>query len=267
MKEMTVRLHLVVLSRTGEVVCEACGTDGVSLMPPRPWRPGDSIVLWTNVWPLRLRLEFDRMLAPTEVWLMADRMDFPIPYGKGLEAYPPGAFSGKRPGEVHVCRVPAPQGRYVLSENPLDRRGETTYFPHCTASAETRGEAVFAARNTIDGVCENTCHGEWPYQSWGDDENPYAEIMVEFGRLVRVDGLRVWLRADFPHDNWWRRARLLFSDGSSKVLSFEKTKEAQEFSFAPRTVSWVKLTRLEKDADDPSPFPALTQWALLGYEK
>ena len=39
---------------------------------------------------------------------------------------------------------------------------------------ETGGEAVFAARNAIDGIYENSSHGEWPYQSWGINRDPNA---------------------------------------------------------------------------------------------
>lgn len=159
MNNTTAKLRIAVLDKAGALVCDSCGTGDAVLKPSRPWQEGDSIVVWTSVWPLRLRLELDRRLPAAEAWLMADRMDFPIPSGEGLQAYPPEAFTGV-PGEVRVRAAAQPQERYALSENPLDRRGETTYFPHCTASVETRGESVFAARNTIDGRCENTFHGE-----------------------------------------------------------------------------------------------------------
>lgn len=42
-----------------------------------------------------------------------------------------------------------------LAKNVMDQHGETNCYPHASANVETRGEAVFAARNAIDGV-----HGE-----------------------------------------------------------------------------------------------------------
>lgn len=51
--------------------------------------------------------------------------------------------------------------------NPYDSHETKGIYPHAQANVETRGEAVFAARNAIDGVFANWSHGEWPYQSWG----------------------------------------------------------------------------------------------------
>ena len=63
-------------------------------------------------------------------------------------------------------------------------------------NVETRGEAVFAARNAIDGVYENDAHGIWPYQSWGINRDPNAALTLDFGRPVTIDELRLTLRAD-----------------------------------------------------------------------
>lgn len=63
---------------------------------------------------------------------------------------------------------------------------------------ETRGEAVFAARNAIDGIFENSAHGEYPYQSWGINRDPNAALTLDFGREVLLDELRITERADFP---------------------------------------------------------------------
>ena len=35
---------------------------------------------------------------------------------------------------------------------------------------------MFAARNAIDGIFENSAHGEYPYQSWGINRDPNAPI-------------------------------------------------------------------------------------------
>ena len=67
---------------------------------------------------------------------------------------------------------------------------------------ETRGEAVFAARNAVDGIYENGAHGSWPYQSWGINRDPNAALTIDFGRAVTVDEIHLTLRADFPHDSW-----------------------------------------------------------------
>ena len=71
--------------------------------------------------------------------------------------------------------------------------------------------------------------------------------------------------ASFPHDNWWVKGTVEFSDGSSMVLDLEKTDGAQEFTFSEKKISWLVLKDLIK-ADDPSPFPALTQIEVFGTE-
>ena len=49
------------------------------------------------------------------------------------------------------------------------------------------------------------------------------------------------------------------------VLDLEKTDVSQDFSFEEKTISWLVLKELIK-ADDPSPFPALTQIEVFGTE-
>ena len=80
-----------------------------------------------------------------------------------------------------------------------------------------------------------------------------------------MDELRLTLRADFPHDSWWTAATVCFSDGSREVLPLQKSGEPQAFAIAPRTVTGLVLCELKK-ADDPSPFPALSQIEAWGTE-
>ena len=56
-----------------------------------------------------------------------------------------------------------------------------------------------------------------------------------------------------------------FSDGSREVLSLNKDPKPQSFPIAPRTVEWLMVKELIK-AEDPSPFPALTQFEAWGTE-
>ena len=88
--------------------------------------------------------------------------------------------------------------RRNLAFNCYDTHRDLGLYPHASANVETRGEAVFAARNAIDGVWENASHGEWPYQSWGINRDPNAALTVDFGREVLLDELRITERADFP---------------------------------------------------------------------
>ena len=152
-----------------------------------------------------------------------------------------------------------------LALNVADQHDVEGCYPHAKANVETRGESVFAARNAIDGNCANSSHGLWPFQSWGINRDPNACFTLEFGRPVSIDRMKIWLRADFPHDAWWTEGTVTFSDGSQEVLQFEKTDRGQVFNITPRTISWLTFDKLIK-ADDPSPFPALTQIAVYGKE-
>ena len=130
---------------------------------------------------------------------------------------------------------------------------------------ETRGESVFAARNAIDGVAAVSSHGRWPYSSWGINRQDDAELTLEFGRPVDFDTIVLYTRADFPHDNWWIRGTFTFSDGTQEQVEMEKSSEPHRFAIARSGITWLKLGSLIK-ADDPSPFPALTQLEVYGQD-
>ncbi len=147
----------------------------------------------------------------------------------------------------------------------MDCHGNSSLFPHASANVETRGEAVFAARNAIDGEVANDDHGYWPYTSWGINRDPDAALTLDFGRPVRIDELALTLRADFPHDAWWQQATVSFPDGHHEVLTLRKTPARQRFPIAPRITTSLVLHRLIK-ADDPSPFPALTRIEAFGAD-
>ena len=80
-----------------------------------------------------------------------------------------------------------------------------------------------------------------------------------------IDELRLTLRADFPHDSWWESAVVAFSDGSEETLELKKESHPQAFDIKARTVEWLTLRHLKK-VDDPSAFPALTQFEAWGTE-
>ena len=78
--------------------------------------------------------------------------------------------------------------------------------------------------------------------------------------------MKVYLRADFPHDSWWTEATVTFSDGSTEILKLVKTDKAQIFHFVAREIEWLTFGALIK-AEDESPFPALTQLEVYGVDK
>lgn len=107
--------------------------------------------------------------------------------------------------------------------------------------------------------------GRGPMPSWGINRQDDARIRLDFGRPVEVDTIVLYTRADFPHDNWWVDGKITFSDGSEMQLPMEKSVLPHTFTFEKKTITWLEMGDLIK-ADDPSPFPALTQIEVYGKE-
>ena len=259
-------ITLQVLSACGAVRQTVSAGGPVSLVYRAAYAPGDCLLLDLGAPGRHLVVQLEDTMPPALLYAAGPALRFPVPFGEAALVYSPKAFTG----DCQVLRAwpatPAQTAvRRNLAFNPYDLPGATGWYPHAHANVETRGEAVFAARNAIDGVWENGGHGLWPWQSWGINRDPNAALTVEFGRPVRLDEVRLTLRADFPHDSWWTAATLRFSDGSREVLPLQKTAAPQAFAIAPRTVTALTLCELRK-AGDASPFPALTQLEAWGTE-
>ena len=56
-----------------------------------------------------------------------------------------------------------------------------------------------------------------------------------------------------------------FSDGTEEILEMDKSDKPHSFAISRKGISWMRLSHLIK-ADDPSPFPALTQIEAWGHE-
>lgn len=188
--------------------------------------------------------------------------------GRGASA---GICARRVRGE-EACHYGAPDdgrkinGRRNIACNPADLRGETDFFPHITANVETRNEACFCARNAINGLHCNNYHGEWPFGSWGIGAREDAWCRIDFGREVTVDAMALILRADFPHDAYWVSGHVVLSDGAEVAFDLQKTGERQIIPLGKHTVRWMRLERMQK-SDDPSAFPALTEWEVYGCDK
>lgn len=247
----------------GKVLVQSEQGEAVSLVLPQG---GALIVLECGEPASHCVIQLENTMAPALVYLPTGATVYALPQGEERKVFSPRAFS---PGKSLVrARLASPaevKSFRNLALNPYDSHENTDRFPHAFANVETRGEAVFAARNAIDGLYENNSHGGWPYTSWGINRNPQAAWTIDFGRTVLAEKLRITLRADFPHDAWWTQGTVSFSDGTSQVLIFSKTGYPQEFSIAPRLVRSITFHNLMK-ADDPSPFPALTQFEVWGRE-
>ncbi|WP_155987722.1 carbohydrate-binding protein [Gorillibacterium massiliense] len=259
-------LTLEIQNADGAVLSANTDEDQVYLVHKNEYEPGDSIVLKSSADHVHLVIQLEDAMNPAQVYLLEKEYRFVIPFGDKRVSYSPKSFIGSR--HVLTARLATEEEVAAyrnLAKNEYDHHQNTTLFPHASANVETRGEAVFAARNAINGNAANDSHGEWPYESWGINQRADAAITVNFGRIVEIDRVVLTLRADFPHDNYWEKVTLSFSDGSKITADLVKTHKPQTVALASRKVEWVTLSELIK-SDDPSPFPALSQIEVYGWE-
>lgn len=259
-------LSICIKNSEGVILAESTDKEDVILTYEPTYAEGDCIHLKVEQTNQFYVIQLDDAMAPALVYMTSSDYILEIPFHEQRVSYNTRAFTGER--HYLSARIAAPEEIppcWNLAFNPYDAHGNNSCYPHAFANVETRGESVFAARNAIDGVLANSSHGQYPFQSWGINQNPKAEWTLEFGRDVTVNKLIIYLRADFPHDNWWKKMTVTFSDGSLLVLDTVKTHKGQSFTFEEKTISWLRLSDLIQ-ADDPSPFPALTQLQVFGKE-
>lgn len=258
-------IGLKVLNKSMKELAVGRNEKEVNLAYAGEYQEGDTLVLEVPEGGHFVWLQWDDALGKSLVFVTGS-VTYRIPFGDRRTNLSPRAFSGK----IHLLSAKLARdfevGAYRnLACNVCDQHNIENLYPHATANVETRGEAVFAAQNAIDGVTASNSHGEWPYQSWGINRQDDARLRIDFGREVFVDRIAVYLRTDFPHDNWWRQVSFMFSDGGRMDAALEKREGAQEVVFEERRMRWLELCDMKK-SKEPSPFPALTQLEVYGKE-
>lgn len=253
-----------IIDSAGNVKFSDSAEDFASLVVREAYIEGDRILVEVSEKGF-VQLQLDEVLGESLVYL-TESICYSVPFGERRYNLPPKAFDGT----LHYLSVRSAEPELIgsyrnLALNRCDQHGIRGMYPHASANVETRGESVFFAGNAIDGVLENRGHGCWPFASWGINRQADAELTVDFGREVSINKVAVTIRADFPHDSWWKQATLRFSDGSEERLPLEKTRFRQVFCIEKRRAAWVKFGSCVKAAD-PSPFPALTQLEVYGTE-
>ena len=227
------------------------------------YEDGDSVVLEYSGEPRYFVFQADDAMGEALIYVKGN-VEVTVPFGETKLGYSPKAFSGSC---HYICARFASREEIEAYRNQAvnvyDSHENTNSYPHASANVETRNESVFAARNAVDGVKANSSHGKWPYASWGINRDPEACLRVDFGNEIETDRIVVYLRADFPHDNWWKEMTFAFSDGSTVTGNLQKLAGGQTISFEKRTVTWVEVKNLIK-AETESPFPALTQIEVYG---
>lgn len=258
-------ITIAITDGNNRILSEKSGTGEVNLVYDGIYKEGDKIIVKVpeknTFYNIKLDDAVDKCLL-----FVTDDIIYTIPFGEKRINISPKAYAGNR----HVLNVRKaydfePRQYRNLALNTFDFHDNTACYPHASANVETRGESVFAALNAIDGCTVSHSHGEWPFQSWGINQNPDAVFKLEFGRSITTDKIILYTRADYPHDNWWKNITINFSDGSSINSDLIKTGDAQIIAFEKRKIRWLTLSRLIK-SDEQSPFPALTQIEVYGAE-
>ena len=215
-----------------------------------------------------VKLRLDPTLAESIVYVPDGTFEFTVPFDRERRAcYAPGAFDG----DDHRIVVSEPTEAEIYSDrlislNSHDRHNVPKYYPHAVANFVTREEPCFFERNAIDGVIDNSNHGDFPYHSWGGGLREDLEFEVHFGTDVEVSDVVIFLRADFPHDTYWKECDVEFSDGTKVHANFVKTADGQKVDFEPKTTEMVKLTGFKQQRleDGSLSFAALTQIEVYG---
>ena len=252
------------IKNNGKTIAERNGEDEVYLVHKDEYCEGDCIEISFSE-PGFYHVSTDPALIPAMLWCRGT-YTFTVPFNEQRKPYSPVAFAGN----IHLLMVrkakDEERSNYRnLALNPADWHGNTALYPHTYANVETRGESVFASRNAVDGLIAADYHGEFPWSSWGINRDENAEMTVDFGRPVDIDRIVFYDRADFPHDAWWKEGTIRFSDGTAEAFPLIKKDGAQSFSVDKKGITSMTVCRLIK-ADDPSPFPALTQIEAWGRE-
>lgn len=261
-------LTISVINENKEILAQTSDDTYAQLLYTQNYAQGDCICVQTDEVNTCLVVQLEDTMPQTMVYVAQGEYTLPIPFAEQKNSYNPKSFTGDYHFiAVRKATVLEMQQHIDLACNPYDHHANTAFYPHVKANVETRGEAVFAARNAVDGNTANHGHGLFPFESWGIQQRADAAFSVHFGREVQCDGIGVTIRCDFPHDNWWHTATVQFSDGSKEVLQLQKTNLPQHFTIAPRKIEWAQLCEMKKDETDPSPFPALTALQVFGYNK
>jgi hypothetical protein len=235
--------------------------------------PGDHIVVRA---PRRVAVRLDGNFSECLLYLAdssPEKFDFEIPYGRNEQqtgsAYAPESFSGRSHRvEARVLTQKERTGYRNLALNPCDavlpEDAPAQAFPHSSTNSYARNLFDFAARNAIDGVEQNGHHGVWPYQSWGPEQRLDLWWKLDFGRPVELDKIGLMIRADFPHDSYWKSAQIEFSDGSRLPIQITSFAGLQEFHFSRRKVSWFRIAKLAPE--DPAKWCALIEVEAWGHD-
>lgn len=258
------KITLSILDQNHNIKICKSAFDFLMLTYKGEYQAGDVIRIEVDNPPCYLKLRLEDSLESSLVYVTENLFEFQIPTGDQKRLYNSDkAFQGG----LHFLWVRSAREYEItqygnLAFNPYFQPRQEGVYPQISSNI-LPSNIRFASYNVIDGIFDSSAHGSYPFTSWSNAQDPNAQLKIDFGRTVEIDGLILMLRADFPHDAWWERLSVHFSDGSKEILHLERTGQPQAFSFEKRQSDYVLLTNFVK-GEDRSPFTALTQIEVLG---
>ncbi len=256
-------LTLKVLNKDKEVLALEKGSN-ISLEYNTAYNDGDYIRIESSI-DTFIAVKFDKTLSESIIFIPGKSFEFAIPNARVCEGcYGEEAFSGEK--HVICAREVTDDEVYSyrkISLNSHDIHGKAKSYPHASANFVTREEPCFYARNAIDGVIKNDGHGYYPYHSWAGGAREDLEFTLDFKHKVSVDKVVFYLRADFPHDTFWKYIDVEFSDGSVETAELEGVAEGQAITFEARETTYIKLKNF-RQVSYPLSWAALTQIEVFG---
>ena len=262
-------LGLAVVAADGTIKHASEGMEEVTLSWRGAYEPGDRLVVTTASAGLHLTMKLDECLAESWVYLPGTSFEFPIPMGDDKKMYGKDrAFTDERHWAFVRALDPRERGNWHnLALNAHDRKiddaGDVkpSLYPHASTNVVC-DNPQFYARNAIDGIFEAKGHGSWPHESWGVNRQENAWLRVDFGEPVLADELRLYLRADYPHDSWWEDVRVELSNGEDLTFTLDKTGAAQLLGLGGAEIEWLRIYHLRR-SKEPG-FPAISQVQVWG---
>ena len=155
----------------------------------------------------------------------------------------------------------------ALNMDAIDAKSgeQPASYPAASSNSVYENMRAFAASNAIDGNTENKGHGD-RFPSWG----PHNKVdvlwwQVDFGKSIKTDQIAITIRADFPHDTFWKQCTIECSNGFTRQITLQKTADRQVFTFPMQNnVTWLKLTNFVPD--QPGGWAALSEVEVLGID-
>ncbi|MDR1382521.1 MAG: hypothetical protein LBJ67_01540 [Planctomycetaceae bacterium] len=143
---------------------------------------------------------------------------------------------------------------------------KTANFPAASSNSVYKSLKEFAASNCLDGKMDNKGHGA-KFPSWGPDNLSEKSLwwQVDFGKPVKADQIAIVIRADFPHDTYWKECTIECSNGFTKKIALRRTTDKQIFTFPVQdNVTWLRLTNFVPEQENV--WAALTEVEVYGID-